>query len=100
MSASVSSSGHASTTTAMFASLSRNGRGNLRNARSTNASNCRLVIRGKQVSAALKGRRPSEAANALDVDDVGYIPDRGHDALQLRQIRHFDHEVIDTAPVV
>src|SRR2546425_4462654 len=43
-SASVASSGQASTTTAMLASLSLNFRGRRRSARSTSASNCRRVI--------------------------------------------------------
>src|SRR5881628_2232482 len=43
-SASVASSGQASTTTAMLASLSLNVRGRRRSARSTSASNCRRVM--------------------------------------------------------
>src|SRR5881628_2063412 len=52
-SASVASSGQASTTTAMLASLSLNVRGRRRSARSNSASNCRRVMTRRQFEALL-----------------------------------------------
>src|SRR5437899_9208740 len=96
ISARVSSSAQSSTTTAMLASLSLNCLGSFLSAFSTSASNCRRVMMSRGCSSS----RALEPAHAFDVDHVGNVPDRGHDSLELLQIRHFHHEVVDAAPVV
>src|SRR5213593_2801786 len=109
-SASVASSGQASTTTAMLASLSLNVRGRRRSARSTSASNCRRVMtperekesgwRGVAPRAATGPLANLESSDALDVDDVPDLADRADDVLELEEVGDLDHEVVDAPAVV
>src|SRR5436309_2124078 len=114
-SASVASSGQASTTTAMLASLSLNVRGRRRSARSTSASNCRRVMtperekesgwrgvaRARRAPRAATGPLANlESSDALDVDDVPDLADRADDVLELEEVGDLDHEVVDAPAVV
>src|SRR5687767_10581080 len=97
ISASVSASAQSSTTTAMFEMRWRNVFGSLRSALSTRTSNWRRVT---TVSGRACPRRELEAANALDVDDVGHFADGRHDLLQLMEVGDLDHEIVDPATIV